>query len=80
MIHAKVVIVDDTLGVVGSANFDMRSLFLDYELCLFLYTPADIADLAAWFERTARACGSLAKASRTRALAEDVGRLFSPLV
>jgi cardiolipin synthase len=80
MIHAKVVIIDDTLGVVGSANFDMRSLFLDYELCLFLYTSGDIGNLGAWFERTARACGSLAKPSRTRALAEDVGRLFSPLV
>ena len=80
MIHAKVVIVDDTLGVVGSANFDMRSLFLDYELCLFLYTASDITELAGWFERTARGCGSLARASRTRALAEDVGRLFSPLV
>jgi cardiolipin synthase len=80
MIHAKVVVVDETIGVVGSANFDMRSLFLDYELCLFLYTNADITELARWFENTAHACGSLPKASRTRALAEDVGRLFSPLV
>ena len=80
MIHAKVVIVDDTLGVVGSANFDMRSLFLDYELSLFLYAGGDITALAAWFERMARTCGALAKPSRTRALAEDVGRLFSPLV
>jgi cardiolipin synthase len=80
MIHAKVVVIDDTLGVVGSANFDMRSLFLDYELCLFLYSQPDIANLAAWFERTARECGKLRPASRTRALAEDIGRLFSPLV
>ena len=80
MIHAKVVVIDDSLGVVGSANLDMRSLFLDYELCLFLYTARDIADLSAWFERTARPCGSLAKATAIRAMAEDVGRLFAPLV
>src|SRR5256885_3717071 len=36
MMHAKLIIVDESLGIVGSANFDMRSLFLDYEIALFL--------------------------------------------
>jgi len=30
MLHGKAVLVDDTIGVIGSANLDMRSLFLNY--------------------------------------------------
>jgi len=80
MLHAKVVVMDDDIGVVGSANFDMRSLFLDYELSVFLYSRAEIADLADWYEATERACGALPVPTKLRALAEDVGRLLSPLV
>ena len=80
MLHAKVVVIDDDVGVVGSANFDMRSLFLDYEISVFFYTAPEIAALAEWYEATARAAGSLPAATRGRALAEDVGRLLSPLV
>ena len=80
MLHAKAVVIDDEVGVVGSANFDMRSLFLDYELCLFLYSQREIAALADWYEATERESGRLPPATRTRALAEDVGRLLSPLV
>jgi cardiolipin synthase len=80
MLHAKAVIVDDDIGVVGSANFDMRSLFLDYELCVFLYARPDVAALADWYEATERASGRLPSATRARALAEDVGRLLAPLV
>jgi cardiolipin synthase len=80
MLHAKAVVIDDSIGVVGSANFDMRSLFLDYEICVFLYSEGAIADLAEWFESTERQCGTLPEAGALRSLAEDVGRLLSPLV
>jgi cardiolipin synthase len=80
MLHAKAVVVDATVGVVGSANFDMRSLFLDYEISLFLYSPEEIELLAQWFDSIALECGRLPKATRARALAEDIGRLLAPLV
>ena len=32
MLHGKAMLVDDTLAVIGSANFDMRSLFLNYRI------------------------------------------------
>lgn len=35
--HAKAVIVDDELSDVGTANFDKRSLFLNYEINCFIY-------------------------------------------
>ena len=35
MLHAKAVLFDDRLAVIGSANMDMRSLFLNFEVALF---------------------------------------------
>jgi cardiolipin synthase len=80
MLHAKAVVIDDGIGVVGSANFDMRSLFLDYELSMFLYSEREVSALAEWFVETDRACGSLPEATALRTLGEDIGRLLAPLV
>lgn len=43
--HAKALIVDDTLALVGSANLDVRSLRLNYESNLIVYDRAFIAAL-----------------------------------
>jgi cardiolipin synthase len=80
MLHAKVVLVDD-LAVIGSANMDMRSLFLNYEVALFLYCNSQVEETAAWVaslmpdaRRDLPAHGWLAE------LAENVVRLLSPLL
>lgn len=50
MLHAKALLADD-LALAGSANVDLRSLFLNFELgCLFL-SPTDSEALAAWLTR-----------------------------
>jgi cardiolipin synthase len=51
MMHAKAVIIDDQLALAGSANLDLRSLFLNYELMLAFYEPADVRRFAGWVER-----------------------------
>jgi cardiolipin synthase len=79
MMHAKIVLVDDSLGVLGSANLDMRSLFLDYEIALFLSSPEEIDLLARWFESLLPSCVDLAPAGQGRILVEGVARLFGPL-
>jgi cardiolipin synthase len=38
--HAKGIVVDDTVAVVGTANVDVRSLKLNYETNLMIYDPA----------------------------------------
>jgi cardiolipin synthase len=81
MVHAKAMIADDHLAVVGSANFDMRSLFLDYEIALFLTGPSEIARLASWFEETLLgASKGLSTPGRVRRGIQDVARLLSPLI
>ncbi|MFC3217133.1 phospholipase D-like domain-containing protein [Comamonas sp. JC664] len=51
MVHAKVVVVDDRMGLCGSANLDGRSLFLNYEAMTAFYSAPDIAWLQQWSEQ-----------------------------
>ena len=81
MLHAKVVIFDDDLAIIGSANMDMRSLFLNYELSLFVWSPVEVEQVAAW------AKGLMAQTQRELPapgwpleIAENVVRLLSPLL
>ena len=53
MIHAKAVVVDDSLALAGSANLDLRSLFLNFELMVAFYERGDVGALAQWIERRA---------------------------
>jgi cardiolipin synthase len=46
LIHAKVITVDDTLGIFGSANFDIRSFHLNFELSTLIYGAAATERLA----------------------------------
>lgn len=79
MLHAKTLLVDESLAVVGSANFDMRSLFLNYEIALFLSGEAEVARLFRWFEDTfVDATFGPPKAGPVRAALDDVARLIAP--
>lgn len=49
--HAKVMIVDDLLGTVGSANLDMRSFYSNFEMTAVLLHAETIAVLVAGFEK-----------------------------
>ena len=54
MLHAKAVVVDDQLALAGSANLDLRSLFLNYEMMIAFYEPADVRRFAAWIDNERR--------------------------
>jgi cardiolipin synthase len=47
LIHAKLITVDDTLGMIGSANLDIRSFHLNFELTTLLYGQGVIDQLRA---------------------------------
>jgi cardiolipin synthase A/B len=79
MLHAKTLLVDDSLAVVGSANFDMRSLFLNYEIVLFFSGRAEIERLSRWFEVSfSETSLGPPKAGFLRSALDDVARLIAP--
>lgn len=45
MMHAKIILVDDLVACVGSANFDRRSMKLNHELEVIVLDPSVVAEL-----------------------------------
>lgn len=56
MIHAKATLVDDDFGLIGSANMDTRSLLINYELGVCLYSLKDILMMEEWFNGRFQIC------------------------
>ena len=80
MMHAKAVLADD-LGFVGSANFDARSLLLNFEVMALLSCPHDAAPLRRWMsDLCAVAPEGLPEASFVRRSIEGLFRLTSPIL
>lgn len=49
--HDKIMIVDDTLCTVGTANLDARSLAFDYEVNAYYFSPLMCRELNAYYEK-----------------------------
>lgn len=82
MIHAKSLVFDDHTAVIGSTNFDLRSLYLNFEVALFAYSRDRVREIAAWTEELARDAHELESAEPRGAqrLAEQLAVLVSPLL
>lgn len=84
-IHSKTLVVDWSIGQVGTANFDNRSFRLNFEVVATFFSPGPIKQLAQHFQcdlQTARELTISAEAATPplRRLAEGAARLFSPLL
>ncbi|HYQ81945.1 MAG TPA: phospholipase D-like domain-containing protein, partial [Anaeromyxobacteraceae bacterium] len=84
MVHAKTMVVDHDLAIVGSANLDNRSFRLNFEVVAAVYGEAAAAELARLFE-----ADLLRARPRTRREEDDpfgrhlfasAARLLSPLL
>lgn len=85
VLHAKSLVVDDWLAYVGSANFDNRSLRLNFEVGCAIYDPGVCAELAEAFlrdeARSHRVEGrELLRDPFRRRLMQATARLFAPLL
>ena len=83
MIHAKAVLVDNNLAMIGSVNLDNRSLFLNYEVATFIYSSKQVDKLYAWAERILKESNqdtSHMSTKRTSLFAESILKILSPLM
>lgn len=85
MMHSKVTIVDDRIALFGSANFDLRSLFVNFEIGVLAHTDVDVRAIKAWARSLLTSCRVAKPAPPTRfrwlhGAAEDLSRLFAPLL
>jgi cardiolipin synthase len=85
MHHAKTLVADGLLSFIGTANLDMRSLRLNYEIATLVYDPAAAAELEESFEVDLRSAQEISAAelagwSRFQRLRNAFARLLSPLL
>jgi cardiolipin synthase len=85
MLHAKLCIIDDRVAMIGSANLDMRSLFVNFEVGVFLTSTNSINQLQAWFNDRVKDCMPFARngklnVSEPRLFMEHLAHLLIPLL
>ncbi len=85
LLHTKSITVDRDITMFGSANFDMRSLWLNYEVTLFVYDPAFSTEMRALQESYIRDSDELKQAEWSKRtfgerFAENAARLIGPLL
>ena len=84
-IHAKNVICDDEKAVVGTINFDYRSLYLNFECAVFLYKDKAIKDILKDYDKTLKKSKkiTLQECKNYGIIKKGIGRLlrmFAPLM
>jgi cardiolipin synthase len=81
MLHGKVILVDNSLGIVGSMNMDIRSFFLNYEVALFVYDESVVKELGNWAgDLMSQSVTGIRKANVFVEFLEGAARLLAPLL
>ena len=82
-VHSKLLLIDECYTLIGSANIDPRSLRLNYELAVELFSTDASASISAYYEKKAAQAISvtlddLNSRSLPRRLRDSLAWLFSP--
>lgn len=83
--HSKVMVVDDEISTVGSANMDVRSFRLNFEINSFIYDETIAEELVMNFKRDIKKSRKLdleyfEKQSKWRKFKQQFSRLLSPIL
>ena len=84
-IHAKAMLVDDSLALVGTANLDVRSLRLNYETNLAVFDAPFVAKMNQLLQAELACCHEIKlpawnRRSTARKLAENFCSLLTPVL
>ncbi len=84
MNHAKMLLVDEKTGLFGSANMDLRSLFLNFEVGAVTYSPPEAKAIAAWMQEVFEQSKPMVERRKRPRLwptvGEEIARLLAPLL
>lgn len=84
MNHAKAILVDESTAVWGSANMDLRSLFVNFEVAAVTYSEPDARNVAAWmrgvFAHSRPMPAPKKEPGLFPTLGEEIGRLIGPML
>ena len=81
MLHAKAIVIDEQCAIVGTANMDMRSLLLNYEVSIFLYSKLSVEAVSRWMQSLLLKCGQEElKPNILVETLENFVRVFAPLL
>ena len=83
-VHAKVVVSDDNRAVVGTINFDYRSLYHHFECATYMYKASCISDIEKDFQKTLTKCRdvtpeTIKKEKLSYKIKGTILKLFAPL-
>lgn len=84
-IHSKTLLVDGCVASVGTANMDIRSFDLNFEVNAFLYDGKFTKELEAGFQNDLKSCVEITKDWYNRRkwwfkVKESIARLISPML
>lgn len=85
MLHSKYLLVDHTLAAIGSANMDVRSFYINFEVTAMLYDRGVTEQLAEVFTGYLSQALEVRREARARLrfgrrLGESFARMLSPLL
>ena len=79
MLHAKAIVFDHSSTMLGSVNLDNRSLFLNYEVATFVYSPKIIDDIVLWMNKLlSNSSSGTQEVSAPRRIIENLMRVIAP--
>lgn len=84
-IHSKMILVDEEIASVGTANMDIRSFMINFEVNAFIYDEPTISRLYEIFEADIKDSKELLYSDFkarpiVQKIAESAARLFSPIL
>jgi cardiolipin synthase len=84
-LHAKSIVADDRVAMIGTANLDYRSLYLHFEVSCFLYNTSSIADIVSDIQECVKASKQVTiddckKRSFFKKIIVGILRVFAPMI
>lgn len=84
-LHAKTIVVDQKISSVGTANFDIRSFKLNFEVNAFIYDSKVSEELEQAFDKDLESCWELTleryeNRSKMIKFKESISRLLTPVL